>query len=234
MNFVFLFIQWLYMRRKGLAELMAWFMIVVFLLTEHVYLGFSVLFLLSLVMILPIIPDILRIIKNAYVIKFYNIVIWFLAYTISLKLISYQTGITEESLKFSPAIMAIPLSLTLVFSIIMIFSMSMIFMLQILSYFSLLMTESLKTKIVKSHFYFFSTRFFYIIPILFPVLMLTTFVSGPVFKIALLADSSFVSDCGDKKKDKMYLRIDAHSCMVSNLNGNILVSHPEIIKSEKE
>ncbi|WP_416412988.1 hypothetical protein [Pantoea sp. App145] len=233
MNFTFSVIQWLYIRRKGVLELTAWFLVGVFLFSDHAYLGFFVLFLLSAVKILPILHDILRIAKNAYVIKFYNIVIWFLAYTISLKLISYQTGIIEDNLKFSPAIMAIPLSLVLAFGIIMFFSMSMISILQVVSYFSLFMTTRFKTKIVRSRFYLFSTRSFYIVPLLAPIVILTAFVSGPVFKIALLADSSFISDCGEKEKDKMYLRIDSHSCMVSTLDVNVFTSQPVIIKSEK-
>lgn len=233
MDFIFSVTQWLYMRRKGVAELIAWCLVGVSLLTEHVYLGFIVLLLLSAVKILPIIHDIFRIAKNAYVIKFYNIVIWFSAYVISLKFLSYQTGIMEENLKFSPAIMAIPLSLVLAFAIIMVLSMSMMLMLQVLSHFSIFMTTRLKNKVVESRFYLFSTRSIYIIPLLAPVIVLTVFISGPVFKMALLSDSSFISDCGEKKKDKMYLRIDSHSCMVSTLDVNVFTSQPEIIKSEK-
>lgn len=233
MDILFLVTQWLYMRRKGVAEFIAWCLIGVSLFTDHVYLGFIVLLLLSAVKILPIMHDIFRIAKNAYVIKFYNIVIWFSAYVISLKFLSYQTGIMEGNLKFSPAIMAIPLSLVLAFAIIMFLSMSMMLMLQLLSYFSIFMTTRIKNKVVESRFYLFSTRSIYIIPLLVPVIVLTAFVSGPVFKMALLSDSSFISDCGEKKKDKMYIRIDSHSCMVSTLDVNVLTSQPEIIKSEK-
>lgn len=234
MTFKFSFIRWLYIRRKNMVELITWISIALLLITGHVYTAFALLFLLSLVMIKPIFPDILRIAKNTYVIKFYNIFIWFLAYALSLKFLSYQTGIMEENLKYSPAIMAIPLSLTLVFCIAMIFSMAMLIALQILSHFSIFMTRTIKDKIVKSKFYLLSTRFLYVIPLLLPFIMLTTFISGPFFKIALLADSSFISDCGEKRKDKMYLRIDSNTCMVSTININFFNSSPEIIKSQKK
>jgi hypothetical protein len=150
-----------------------------------------------------------------------------------LKLISYQTGIEETNLKFAPAIMAIPLSLILVFSLVMIFTMSMVILLQILSYFSPFMTSKIKKKIVESKFYLFSTRSFYVIPLLAPVLVIVASVSDPVFKVALLSDSSFISDCGVKQKDKMYIRIDSHSCLVSTLDMNVFRTQPAVIQSEK-
>lgn len=233
MKFFYQITQWLYSKRRGILELITWGCIALFLYREHVYISYALLFALSIVKTKPILPSVLRIAKNAYVIKFYNIVIWFVAYIISLKLISYQTGIDETNLKFAPAIMAIPLSLILVFCLVMIFTMSMIILLQILSYFSPFMTSKIKTKIVESKFYLFSTRSFYVIPLLAPVLIIIASISAPVFKIALLADSSFISDCGVKRKDKMYIRIDSHSCLVSTLDMNVFKTRPEVIQSEK-
>lgn len=160
-------------------------------------------------------------------------IVWFLSYTVSLKMISYQTGVMEGNLKFSPVIMAIPLSLVLTFSIVMVFSILMLFMVQLLSNFSIFMTARLREKIVKSQFYLFSTRSFYIIPLMLPILILTGLLSQPIFRMALIADSSFISDCGEKLKNKMYLRMDSHSCIVSTLDVNVFSSSPDIIKSEK-
>ncbi|WP_405077848.1 hypothetical protein [Pectobacterium versatile] len=227
-------IQYLHIRYKGITELISWFAFGFLLLTEHAYLAFFVLFLLSIVKIAPISTELYNIAKNAYVIRFYNIIIWFLSYIFSLKSLSYQTGIMEENLKFAPGIIAFPLSLVLMFSIIMIFSLLMLSFLQITSCFSILMTEKFKNKILESQFYLISTRLFYIIPILFPIIAGTSYISEPIVKIALLSDSSFSSDCGEKRRDKMYIRIDSHSCMVSTLDINIFTSPLEIIKSEKK
>lgn len=233
MNILSKLAQWLYKKRRGVLETITWISIGSFLYTGHVYISYALLFILSIVKIKPILSAILFIAKNAYVIKFYNIVIWFISYIIALKLISYQTGIEESNLKFAPAIMAIPLSLILVFCLVMVFTMSMIVLLQILSYFSQFMTSKIKKRIVESEFYLFSTRLFYVIPLLAPVLIIIASVSDPVFKVALLADSSFISDCGVKQKDKMYIRIDSHSCLASTLDMNVFRTQPAVIQSEK-
>ena len=233
MNVLSKIAQWLYSKRRGVLETITWASIGLLLYTGHVYISYALLFTLSIVKIKPISPAILLIAKNAYIIKFYNIVIWFFSYIIALKLISYQTGIEESNLKFAPAIMAIPLSLILVFCLVMIFTMSMIVLLQIFSYFTPFMTAKIKKKIVESKFYLFSTRSFYVIPLLAPVLIIIASVSDPVFKVALLADSSFISDCGVKQKDKMYIRIDSHSCLASTLDMNVFRAKPEVIQSEK-
>ncbi|MEN4850549.1 hypothetical protein ABEH01_14105 [Pantoea agglomerans] len=228
------FIQWLHTRWKKPLELIAWLTIFFLLYTKHEYLSFTVMFIISFFMIRPILPSTLKIAKNIYVIKFYNIVLWFISYTISLKILSYQTGAVEEHLKFSPAVLAFPLSLILVFAIILFLSFFMLTLLQLLSLSSIFMTSNVKKKITESKFYFFSMRSFYIIPIILPFILSVAYASGPLFKIALLADSTFVSDCGGKKKDKMYLRLDSHSCLVSTLDINIFSSNPELIKVESK
>lgn len=233
MNILSKLAQWLYKKRRGVLETITWISIGSLLYTGHVYISYALLFILSIVKIKPILSAILFIAKNAYVIKFYNIVIWFISYIIALKLISYQTGIEESNLKFAPAIMAIPLSLILVFCLVMVFTMSMIVLLQILSYFSPFMTSKIKKRIIESKFYLFSTRSFYVIPLLAPVLIIIASVSDPVFKVALLADSSFISDCGVKQKDKMYIRIDSHSCLASTLDINVFRTQSAVIQSEK-
>ena len=225
--------QWLYSKWRGVLETITWVIIGLFLYLGHVYISYILLFILSFFKIKPILPAMLIVAKNAYIIKFYNIIIWFLSYVISLKLISYQTGIEENNLKFAPAIMAIPLSLILVFCLVMISTTSMVILLQIFSYFSPFMTSKIKKIIIESKFYLFSTRSIYVIPLLAPVLIIIASVSDPVFKVALLADSSFISDCGVKRKDKMYVRIDSHSCLVSTLDINVFSTKLEVIKSEK-
>ncbi|KAA6101882.1 MULTISPECIES: hypothetical protein [unclassified Pantoea] len=226
--------QWLYTRWRKCLEFIAWLAISLFLYTGHVYISFISIFFISIFMIRPILPDIIKIAKNTFIIKFYNVVLWFVSYTISLKLISYQTGALEEHLKFSPAALAFPLSLILVFSIIIILCFLMLTLLQILSLSSIFITSNVKNKIIKSKFYFFAMRSFYIIPITLPVVFSIAYASGPFFKIALLADSTFVSDCGEKKKDKMYLRLDSHSCLVSTLDTDIFSSNPELIEVDSK
>jgi hypothetical protein len=177
---------------------------------------------------------VIKIAKNVYVIKFYNIIIWFVAYTVSLKILSYQTGIVEEHLKFSPVVMALPLSIVIVFTLIMVMMALMQCLLHFLPIFSTFMTVKLRSKLMNSRYYQFAVRSFYIIPVIIPFMLSVAYASGPFFKIALLADSSFVSDCGAKQKDKMYLRIDSHSCMVSTLDRNIFNASPEVIISEEK
>lgn len=234
MSSTYLIIQWLCARWRKCLELVAWLTFLSLLYTKHVYLCFTIMFIISFFMARPILPSIIKVAKNIYVIKFYNVVLWFISYTISLKILSYQTGAVEDHLKFSPAVLAFPLSLTLVFAIILFLSFLMLTLLQLLSLSSVFMTSNIKKKITESKFYFFSMRSFYIIPIILPFILSVAYASGPLFKIALLADSTFVSDCGEKKKDKMYLRLDSHSCLVSTLDINIFSSNPELIKVESK
>ena len=230
----YLIFQWLYTRWRKCLELIAWLSIFFLLYTDHVYFSFTIMFFISFFMIHPILSDIIKIAKNIYVIKFYNVVLWFVSYTISLKLLSYQTGAVEEHLKFAPAVLAFPLSLTLVFAIIIFLSFSMIIILQALTLSSIFITSNIKKKIIESKLFIFAMRSFYIIPIILPFVISIAYASGPFFKLALLADSTFVSDCGEKKKNKMYLRLDSHSCLVSTLDIHIFSSKPELIRIESK
>lgn len=234
MNHFLLTIQLLIDKYRINVGFMVCFIVGVSFFYEYFYIGIAIFTIFSSFMIKPIIPDLIKTVKNTYVIKFYNICIWLSAYVISLKLLSYQTGIPEENLKYSPALIAIPLSLILALIIFLFISLVATFIIIFASYFSPIVKESFKRKISSSRLYLISTRLFYTIPFTFILIFIIAHTYKPILRLALLADSSFISSCGDKKKDKMYLRIDSESCLVSTLDINLLTSEPKIISSEEQ
>lgn len=56
-----------------------------------------------------------KIIKSTFSIKFYNVVIWFISYVLTLKMLSVIYGVDEEYLKYSPAVVAIPISICILY-----------------------------------------------------------------------------------------------------------------------
>lgn len=223
---------WIYDRRLTFLKLCLWGFIIYCLMKQHVYTAFILMFLISIKGIIPIRERLIKIIKSAFLIKFYNVFVWFLSYIISLKLLSYTTGIGEDKLKFSPVIMAIPVSVILIYFFVLIFSFLMIFVLQILTPFSVFMTTRFKNRIIESKTYAFASRFNYLIILLAPFLLVAIYISPPFMRLALLADSSFISDCGVKEKSKTYIRINQKSCLRFDLNIFTLANDPVVIASE--
>lgn len=182
------------------------------------FLGFGIMIALSLYMILPIKNYLMSIAKNFFVIKFFNVVIWFLSYIISIKLISYSMDVSEDYLKFSPAIVAIPVSLILVFIIVFIICMLGMALTSLYQQPSFLLPIKLQERIENSRGMFFLER----LPFLLILLILPFSIVGAatpfILKLSILTDASFVSDCGVKSSKIVYLRKNDKECYLIELS----------------
>lgn len=147
-----------------------------------------------------------KIIKSAFVIKFYNVVIWFVSYILALKTLNVLYGVDEEYLKFSPAIVAIPISIIVVCSFL-------VFVTSVFSAISMATgnivggsPRSLNAANNQSTYNRMVTTLPFLMIVSFVPLILAAQSFDYVSRIAILSDASFVSDCGTKKWRVMYLR----------------------------
>ncbi|WP_168385215.1 hypothetical protein [Erwinia amylovora] len=233
-KFLIVTLKWLYTKRRGIIEFLAYAIFFILLMKEHIYTASIVMFLISLKGVYPISKKLVKITKSAFVLKLYNIVIWFSSYIISLKILSFSIGISEDKLKYAPVIMAVPVSIIIIYILIAVISLLMLLSLQVMAHLSLFMTTKLKNKITNSEYYIFASRFHYLIFLLVPFSLATAYVSPYFIRLALLADSTFISDCGIKDRKKTYIRIDDKSCISFNLNWSVINKDPERIASLAE
>lgn len=228
-------LNWLFEKKYNVITFIAYMIIAALLLKQHIYSAFALMFLISLKEIYPISKKLIIIAKSAFMIKFYNIFIWFISYIISLKILSYSIGISEDKLKFAPLIMAVPVSIILVYILIALLSLFLLLSIQVLAQLSFFMTTNLKNRITKSGYYIFANRFYFLMILLIPFLMGVAYISPYFIRLALLADSTFISDCGEKEKNRSYLRIDDKSCLAFDLNWSVITETPKkIIIDEKD
>lgn len=233
-RFFILTLKWLYEKRHNVITFAAYMIIAALLLKQHVYSAFVLMFLISLKEIYPISKKLIIITKSAFMIKFYNIFIWFLSYILSLKILSYSIGISEDKLKYAPAIMAVPISILLVYILIAFLSLFLLLSIQVLAQLSFFMTANLKNKITSSEYYIFASRFYFLMILLIPFSIGAAYISPYFIRLALLADSTFISDCGEKEKNRTYLRVDDKSCLAFDLNWSVITKAPKkIIIDEK-
>lgn len=231
-RFVILTLNWLYEKRHNVITFLAYIILAALLLKQHIYSAFALMFLISLKETYPISKKLIKIAKSAFMIKFYNIFIWFLSYIISLKALSYSIGISEDKLKYAPVIMAVPVSIILIYMLIALTSLFMLLSIQVLAQLSFFMTTKLKTKITKSGYYIFASKFYYLMVLLVPFLLAVAYISPYFIRLALFADSTFISDCGEKEKNRTYIRVDDKSCLVFNLNWSVITKTPKKIISD--
>ncbi|WP_312829958.1 hypothetical protein [Pantoea anthophila] len=228
-RFVRLTQSWLYEKKHQVIIFITYVTITVLLLKQHVYSAFALMFLISLKEIHPISKKLITIAKSAFVIKFYNVFIWFLSYIISIKILSYSIGISEDKLKYAPVIMAVPVSIILIYMLIVLLSFFLLLSIQVLAQLSFFMTTSIKNKITKSGYYIFASKLYYLMILLIPFLMGIGYISPYFIRLALLADSTFISDCGKKEKNRTYLRVDDKSCLIFDLNWSVITETPKKI-----
>ena len=200
---------------------------------QHIYWAAAIIFCHCLYRFIPIAPQVLKVAKSAVSIKFYNVIVWFIAYVLSLKLLSFMTGIDEDNLKFAPAVLAVPLSFVLLYILTMVGSGLLVLISHALCQFSLLLPGKLHTGIANSRFVDFSERFPGIIFLLLPGLFLVVLLVPFFVKVGLLADARFVSDCAPRSKTAMYLRIDDTQCYRFALDTTLFTGDPEVVKSVK-
>lgn len=221
-------------RKDALLGLVMLVPCVYLIYTQHIYWAAAIIFCHCLYRFIPVGPQVLKVAKSAVSIKFYNVVIWFVAYVLSLKLLSFTTGIDEGNLKFAPALLAVPLSFVLLFFIIMVVSGLLVLVSNAVCQFSLLLPEKIRNAIINSRFVDFADRFSGMIFLVLPVLLFVTLLTPFFARVGLLADARFVSDCAPRAKEAMYLRIDNTQCYRFALDRFIFTGEPEVIKSDKK
>lgn len=201
---------------------------------QHLYWAAAIIFCHCLYRFIPIVPQVLKVAKSAVSLKLYNVVIWFLAYVLALKFLSFTTGIGEDNLKFAPGVLAVPLSFVLLFFITMVVSFLLVLVSHAVCQFALLLPEKYRSGIVNSRFVDFADRFMGIGFLLMPMLLLVAVMTPFFARVGLLADARFVSDCAPRSKESMYLRIDDTQCYRFALDASLFTGEPEVVKSEKQ
>lgn len=200
----------------------------------HEILGFGMVTILSIYMIWPIKNDLISIAKNSFVIKFFNIIIWFISYIVSTKMISYFMDIREEYLKFSPAVVAIPISIMFVFSFVFIFCLIGMTITSAYKQPSVLIPSKIKEKIENSHGMMFLERMPFLLILLILPFSLVGATTPFVLKLSLLTDASFVSDCGVRSAKTVYIRKNSKECYVIKLDTSVMSDKPTVIQKDKE
>ena len=197
----------------------------------YIFIAFTILFAYSLY---KLYPERYRLAtKSAYALKFYNVVIWFISYLLTLKMLSAIYNIDEEYLKYSPALVAIPVSICILYFLLIIvasiFSIAGI----IISNFSYFFPIWLKDNYEQSIF----VKIIKILQNLIIVLLIPFFLAALstdyVARVAILLDASFLSDCGGKQWRVMYLRKTHNQCYLFPLDRNVFSEEPSIVKSKK-
>ncbi|WP_054177721.1 hypothetical protein [Trabulsiella odontotermitis] len=200
---------------------------------KYFFIAFSVLFIYSLYKLYPERYMLAKIIKSAFAIKFYNIVIWFISYVLTLKMLSVIYGVDEEYLKFSPAVVAIPISICVLYFFLVlvagIFSAVGMITGNVVGF----LPERTKIYYEQSIFVRFVTILQSLVIVVAIPFFLAAISSDYVAKIAILSDASFLSDCGVKQWGVMYLRRNNNECYRFTLNRNLFSEQPVIVNSKK-
>ncbi|ENT2913104.1 hypothetical protein ACFEQ5_000398 [Salmonella enterica] len=197
---------------------------------QHEYIAMGLFYIYSLCHVYPNRGKFFIIIKNSLVINFYRVVILFISYILSLKYLSVHMGIEEKYLKFSPTILAIPISLFIV--IVLIFVVSVVYSLLriIAGQFSMLVPDGVE-KLNNTRFIKWGDLSIHIVTVLVLPYFIMAYSIDYVKRMSLLADAAFISDCGEMSNSKMYLRKNNKECYVFTLNKNFLTDSPNVIKS---
>lgn len=197
---------------------------------QHEYIAIGLFYVYSLCHVYPNRDKVFIIIKNSLVINFYRVVILFISYILSLKYLSVHMGIEEKHLKFSPTILAIPISLFIV--VVLIFVVSMVYSLLriIAGQFSMLVPGGVE-KLNNTSFIKWGDFSIHIVTVLVLPYFIMAYSIDYVERVSLLADAAFISDCGEMSNRKMYLRKNNKECYVFTLNKNFLTDSPNVIKS---
>lgn len=223
------------MKRKEAILSFGLLMLCLFLMYKgYVYWAAFIIFWHCLYRFLPISQQVLRIFRSAFAINFYNIVIWFLSYVLSLKFLSFVTGIEEDNLKFAPVILAVPLSFVIIFTITMLISVLFIIIVHITHQIILFFPEKLRVLARDSHVVNFAERFPNITFLMMPFLLILLMLLPLFVKVGLLADATFVSDCGVKSNNIMYLRIDNEKCYKYTIDRFVFTKDPIVIKNNEK
>ncbi|MGO0119370.1 hypothetical protein ACTJN4_13110 [Citrobacter freundii] len=197
---------------------------------QHEYIAMGLFYVYSLCHVYPDREKFFIIVKNSLVINFYRVIILFISYILSLKYLSVHMGIEEKYLKFSPTILAIPISLFIV--VVLIFVVSMFYSaLRIFAGQFLMLVPGGVEKLNNTRFIKWGDFSIHIVTVLILPYFLIAYSIDYVERMSLLADAAFISDCGKISNSKMYLRKNNKECYVFTLNKHFLTESPNIIIS---
>lgn len=200
---------------------------------KHVFIAFSVLFIYSLYKLYPERYLLTKIIKSVFAIKFYNVFIWFISYVLSLKILSVIYGVDEEYLKFSPTVVAIPVSICVLYFFLVLITGVFSILGMMINYIVGFLPKQVKVNYEQSIFVRVVTMLQSLVIVVAIPFFLAVLSSNYVTKIAILSDASFLSDCGAKQWRVMYLRKNNNVCYKFTLNRNVFSEQPVIVNSKK-
>jgi len=221
-------------RKKSSFLSFAFFSVELLLISfEHVFIAFFLLFIYSLYKLYPERYLLAKITKSAYALKFYNVVIWFFSYILTLKVLSLSYSVDEEYLKYSPALVAIPVSICILYLFLMVATVITSTLGMIAIYVVNWLPKWMQEKYEQSTFIKVTNMLQSLMIILVIPFFLAALSAGYVAKIAIFLDASFISDCGAKQGGVMYMRKNNDECYKFNLNRNIFSEPPSIVKSKK-
>lgn len=209
---------------------MTWLLLLKF---EHVFIAFSIFFIYSLYKLYPERYLLAKIIKSAFAIKFYNVVIWFVSYVFTLKILSVIYGVDEEYLKFSPVIVAIPVSICVLYFFLIIATGISSIVAMITGNVVGFLPKCVKVTYNQSIFVRVVNILQFLMIVLSIPFILAALSSDYVARVAILSDASFVSDCGVTQMRVMYLRKNNNECYRFILDRNVFSKQPVIVDSKK-
>ncbi|MDD9341349.1 MAG: hypothetical protein PV362_17245 [Providencia heimbachae] len=207
--------------------------VLLFIYIGYIFVSFLIFFIYSLYKLYPEKYLLIKIIKSTFTIKFYNLVIWFISYILALKFLNVFFGINEEYLKFSPAIIAIPVSICVLYLLLMVITSIFSVTCFITNHCADYLPKYSKVDYEQFIFFRLSTLFqsltvVALIPLFLAILSL---IYSP--KIVILSDASFISDCGVKQWGVMYLRKNNNECYKFTLNSTLFSEPLLTIPSKK-
>ncbi|OZS74811.1 hypothetical protein CHI95_09510 [Providencia rettgeri] len=154
---------------------------------------------------------ILKFVKSRLVVNFYNLFILFISGIIALKGLSFILDIEEDKFKFAPIILSVPISIFIAWFIVLSACLISFVIIPATLIFKIIsdraydwVSNTKFIRLIRNSVYImvFITPFIFIIALAFPILV----------KIAILSDASFISDCGEKNLETVYLRINTKEC----------------------
>lgn len=199
----------------------------------HVFIAFSMLFIYSLYKLYPERFLLVKITRSAYALKFYNVVIWFFSYVLALKMLSMIYSVDEEYLKYSPGLVAIPISVCVLYLFLIVATGLSTILGSIAINVVNFCPKWMKDNYEKSTFVKVVSMLQSLMIVLVIPFILAALSAGYVAKIAIFLDASFISDCGAKQGRVMYMRKDNDECYKFTLNRNVFSEPPSIVKSKK-
>lgn len=167
-----------------------------------------------------------------YFVKIYQILIVYFFSVLSVHYINISMGIEKDYLNYSPWIMAVFLSITLLFLFVMITSFLYMGCQSIGSVFRMFVTDNFVSHIKDYPFVKLLDKTWDITFISLPFVVLIVFYSDNILYMALRLDAYSASDCGNKGIENVYIRKNNNECYL--FTSRFSAEQPVLIKSKKE